>query len=341
MGDGLLLPNDSKFRATTQLYKATRVPNHIKAGPSITFLLRRPRHQSKTKCDAYIMDALNELESLAQSPAHDDPLPGGPEAETIQQYMELFDLNEKEAIDKINELRGFIPKKKPGPKPPRAAAYLVKLQGTLSDAEMIKSIAGLVEVPEVVFGTDDSGHEAVFCRVDPGTRAKIATYFAANNLGPVPTFLQLTLAGKALSHDSPAPTLGLDATLPQNRPSSIGAAFRPSQDEYPVWYFFYGPLADPDELSVILRLSSEPEYSPASIAGGRLLAWNAIVDAESDETPAEIEGKAFLVRTQKEEESLRFSVTDKFEVVRCRIRFTDSGNVVDGLTLRYAGTDLN
>ncbi|KAF7538443.1 hypothetical protein G7Z17_g12634 [Cylindrodendrum hubeiense] len=286
------------------------------------------------------MNTLDELESLAQASAHDGPLPGRPEVETIQQYMDLFDLNKTEAIDKINELQGLIPERETAPKPPRAAAYLVMLQGSLSSAKIVKSIAGLVEVPEVVIGTDDSGREALFCRVDHDTRVQIATHFAENNLGPIPTFLQLTLAEKYLGPDSPAPTLGLDATLPQNRASSIGAVFRPSQDEYPVWYFFYGPLADPGELSIILRLSCEPEYSSASITGGRLLAWNAIVDAHSHEPQAEIQGKAFLVRTQKEEESLRFSVTDKFEVVRCRILFTNSGNVVDGLTLRYAGTDL-
>ncbi|KAH7155602.1 hypothetical protein B0J13DRAFT_229765 [Dactylonectria estremocensis] len=288
-----------------------------------------------------IMDALNELESLAQSSAHDSQRSETPRRETIRRYMELFDLNKTEAIDKINELRKFIPERKPAPKKKRAAAYLVRLQGTfLFDAEVIKTIAGLGEVPEVVIGTDDSGREAVFCRVDHDTRAKIATHFAENDLGPLPTFLQLTIAEKSLSPESLAPTLGLDATLPQNRASSPGAAFRPSQGEYPVWYFFYGPLANPDELKIILRLSTKPNYKPASITGGRLLAWNAIRDAVGNEVQHEIPGKAFLVRTPKEEESLRFSVTDKFEVVRCAIRFTDSGDVEDGLTLRYIGTDL-
>ncbi|KAK7430163.1 hypothetical protein QQZ08_003348 [Neonectria magnoliae] len=286
------------------------------------------------------MDTINELETFAQSAVSNDPLPDGPEVETIRQYMDLFDLDEKGAINKINELSGFIPQRKAASNQTRAAAYLVKIQDHLSDPEMIKSIAGLTEAPEVVTGTDDSGREAVFCRVDHNTRSQIAAHFAENGWNPSLTFLQLTIAEKHLSHDSAAPTLGLDSTLPQNRSSSIKAVFRPSQDEYPVWYFLYGPLADPNELSIIVRLSNDPEYHPATITGGRLLAWNAVVDYLGHQVPAEIQGKAFLVRNQKEEESLRFSVTDKFEVVRCKIRFTHSGKEVDGLTLRYTRTDL-
>ncbi|KAH7156401.1 hypothetical protein EDB81DRAFT_389693 [Dactylonectria macrodidyma] len=84
-----------------------------------------------------------------------------------------------------------------------------------------------------------------------------------------------------------------------------------------------------------VRVNTRPAY----ITGGRLLAWNAIGDAVGNEAQHEIPGKAFLVQTPKEEESLRFSFTDKFEVVRCVIRFTDSGIVEDGLTFRHTSTD--
>jgi hypothetical protein len=288
------------------------------------------------------MDTLNELESLAQSSSlPEDPVPPKPELETIRQYMDLFDLSKEQAIEKINELGGFIPQRATSPKKSRAAAYLVKLQGPLSDAETVKSIAGLPHTPEVMAGTDDTGGEARFCRVDHAGRSKIANYFAENDLGPNPTFLQLTLANKALSHESAAPTLGRDATLPQYRADSMNTDFKPSQDEYPVWYFMYGPLTDPKELSIILRLSGQPEYHSATVTGGRFLSWNAIVDADIGQSSSESQGKAFLVQTERQEEALRFSVTDKFEVVRCSIRFTDSGKLVDGLTFRYAGSDLH
>lgn len=287
------------------------------------------------------MDALNELESLVESSKlQEDPLSTEPELEAIRQYMDLFDLSEKEAIDKINELRDFIPQRTSAPRKSRAAAYLVKLQGPLADAEMVKAMAGLPHTPEVMTGTDDTGREAHFCRVDHAGRCKITAYFAEQDLAPNPTFLQLTLADKTLSHASAAPTLGLDATMPQHRANSIETIFKPVQDEYPVWYFMYGPLADPKELSVVLRLAGQLEYHSASVAGGRFLSWNAIVDADAEQSSLECLGKAFLVQTEREEEALRFSVTDKFEVVRCNIRFTDTGKLVDGLTFRYAGSDL-
>ncbi|CAM1504457.1 Fc.00g020480.m01.CDS01 [Cosmosporella sp. VM-42] len=288
------------------------------------------------------MEAIAELESIAQAAAYDDSAEEHPEIDTVRQYMDLFGLDEHEAMKKINELRGLMPEEGPKvkPKSTRAAAYLVKLQGQLPDAEAVKSIAGLSELPEVVTGSDDSGRNATFCRVDHQARSAIAKHFSNNCFGDSPTFFQLTLADKSLSDASAAPTLGLDTTMPQNRPESQDTVFRPTQDEYPVWYFFYGPLANPDELSIILRLSDKPQYAAATIKGGRLAAWNAIVDAYPGQGMADFQGKAFLVRTPKEEESLRFSVTDKFEVVRCKIRMTDQENLVDGLTLRHVGGEV-
>lgn len=125
--------------------------------------------------------------------------------------------------------------------------------------------------------------------------------------------------------------------MPQYRLDSAGGDFRPRRDEYPVWYFVYGPLADVDELAVILRRSDEPEWKSAVVYGARMLSQNAMDDAEPMCT---VLGMALSVRTAKDEESLRFSVTDKFEVVRCKMMLVETGELVTGLTFRYIGRDL-
>ncbi|KAH6900387.1 hypothetical protein B0T10DRAFT_542668 [Thelonectria olida] len=226
------------------------------------------------------MDTLNELESPAQSSSLlEDPLPTKPRVG-----------DDPPATEKINELRDFIPQRAPVPKKSRAVAYLVKLQA-------VKSIAGLPHTPEVMTGADDTRRE--------------------NDLGPNPTFLQLTLAEKALSHGSAALTLGLDVTLPQNRAESMKTVFKPSQDEYQLWYFMYGTLADPKELSIVLP----------TVTGGRFLSRNTIVDADIGQSSPKSQGKAFLVQTEQQEEALRFSVTDKFEVCQLQTEL-----VLDKLT---------
>lgn len=66
-----------------------------------------------------------------------------------------------------------------------------------------------------------------------------------------PTFVRFTrLAEKELSSEPGYLTLGIDTTLPQHRCSEGSGPFTAVQDEFPVWYLFYGTLAD----SVILTL---------------------------------------------------------------------------------------
>lgn len=138
------------------------------------------------------------------------------------------------------------------------------------------------------------GHEAQFCRINDETRSRIAAHFVDKHIEQTPNFLQLTLAEKSLCNDSYAPTLSIDATLPQNRPSSAQYAFKPAQGDFPVWYFFDGPLADPKKLFVILRLTHNQEYHPSTVRDGRLLSWNALTDANG-RCSDEVLGKAFLV----------------------------------------------
>lgn len=61
-----------------------------------------------------------------------------------------------------------------------------------------------------------------------------------------------------------------------------------------------------------------------------------------------VDGTAYLVKTRKEEDALRYYETDRYEVVRCGIEFLDDGRGdggeqghgsewVHGLTFRFIG----
>lgn len=45
--------------------------------------------------------------------------------------------------------------------------------------------------------------------------------------------------------------------------------------------------------------------------------------------------KRSKVENETDEESPRFSVTDEYEIVRCRMEMTDTWGIVYGLTFRY------
>ncbi|KAL1600509.1 hypothetical protein SLS60_006895 [Paraconiothyrium brasiliense] len=61
-------------------------------------------------------------------------------------------------------------------------------------------------------------------------------------------------ATKDLSNTSIAPTLGIDISLPQHRNLVVDP--RPRQDEYPVRYFFYGTLCEPERLAQVLGIET-------------------------------------------------------------------------------------
>ncbi|KAL8846705.1 MAG: hypothetical protein Q9221_008233 [Calogaya cf. arnoldii] len=109
----------------------------------------------------------------------------------------------------------------------------------------------------------------------------------------------------------------------------------PAQMEYPVWYLFYGTLADPETLRECITLPSTPRLVPASTKGGVLRSWGrkykALVNGPAD---ARIDGFAYLVETADHEEYLRFRETEAYEVVRCPITF-EGGEEVQGLTFRF------
>ncbi|KAI8949820.1 hypothetical protein F4801DRAFT_551682 [Xylaria longipes] len=106
------------------------------------------------------------------------------------------------------------------------------------------------------------------------------------------------MAAKDLSTTSAYPTLGVDATMPQCRPSlADDTSPIPTQSQYPVWYFFYGTLANPVVLGRLLGV--EPLYKDASIQGGILKMWGGKYKALVDSPGGIVHGAAFLVQDQE------------------------------------------
>ena len=129
--------------------------------------------------------------------------------------------------------------------------YLLKIEGPLSTHQQIQEAASLADLPEIMEGKndEDQDEEATFCIIDGKAKVAISAWLSAQNLDFKTTFIHLTgKAEKVLSPHSKYPTLGLGSTLPQLRASHNDELFLPQQDQYPVWYSFYGTLADPDIL---------------------------------------------------------------------------------------------
>ncbi|ERF74571.1 hypothetical protein EPUS_00701 [Endocarpon pusillum Z07020] len=222
----------------------------------------------------------------------------------------------------------------------KPSTYLVKLEGSLASAAEIQRATGMTSAPTLIRGIGDAGDEANFVRVDGTAKKAILDSLAGTTFQP--TFIRISKAEKALSDSSMHPILGIDSTLPQHRLDHSGPplTYSPAQDQYPVWYFVYGSLADPDVLSRLLSLSETPDLRPASISGGVLRTWagkyKALVDAPNSED-ASVYGCAYRVVSREHEEGLLYYETERYEVVRCLIEMrNETKEIFMGLTFRFA-----
>lgn len=223
--------------------------------------------------------------------------------------------------------------------------FLVKLDDVL-DIHTFTEVTGFRHTPPILNGSSTEEHniKESFVKVNGSARAKILLWLSEHAPAYRPTILKLSIAHKDLSPEQRSPTLGTDATLPQHRYDDLKEdPLQPQQDGYPVWYFFYGALADIRTLSRLHNLEKKPDLQPAILQGGRLRSWagkyKALIDNYDDTTP--VRGHAFLVSCREHEEILRAYETDKYEVVRCL--FDRNGVVTKGLTFRFCGdvTQLN
>lgn len=181
----------------------------------------------------------------------------------------------------------------------------------------------------------------MFCRVDGHTKQSLESWLSQQKSPFKPLFVRVSKAKKDLAATSIHPTLGIESTLPQHRlsPSRKSIPPTPLQDEFPVWYFFYGTLADSSVLTRLLSLSEaeHPSLVPATISRGIIRKWqhkyNALVDGTSTDY---VHGSAYQVTTREREEALLLYETEKYEVVRCSLVMESGG--VEGLTFRYTGS---
>lgn len=219
------------------------------------------------------------------------------------------------------------------------AEYILKLEGPLKLLwewpEELRSVAGGLEVFE---GEETTDEEKVdFVIVGEEVKEVIELYFeksGANYFWPM--FIRYKVAPKKLSTFSRYPTLGIESTLSQYRLDD-SEVVKPTRNEYPVWYFFYGTLAEPDRLTRLLSLDEQPQLEQAHIQRGVITSWGdgkyqALVDGDAEER---VPGSAFSVRSKEDEDILRKYETDKFEVVRSDI-FVEGGEMRKGLTFRFS-----
>lgn len=225
------------------------------------------------------------------------------------------------------------------------STYLLKLEGCISDVASVQRLAELPTPPEAKQGQGDDSTE-LFCVIDGVSRHKLLQNLQREGQSFHPVMISLSKARKDLSPGTAYPTLGLDTTLPHNRPSLKNESFRPENTEYPVWYFVYGTLGDAEVMRRLLGPDRPISYAPARILGGRLGTWankyKALVDSHAD-TDKSVEGYGFLVQNKDEEDALRYYETSMYEVVRCEIQWLApcrSSDSTKGLTFRYTGSSL-
>lgn len=323
------------------------------------------------------MEFLQELETLALNGGSYSTDNSSVSCEDIARWQDLFGLHKASARDNIiqyradlfrsrisdelwEEVRGakeshgydreayeyylFCHSKRQAAAPPKqhttgspsqedAYVYAVLLSGLLDSSAKIQSIAGL-SVPPRISSVESEGDASTVCYVNAGAKQRILDWLAHEGSDFKPVFMTFSIAPKQLSTASAYPTLGLDSTLPQHR---SGEATQPSQYQFPVWYFFYGTLAEPDRLMKLFDLLEPPQLEAAEITGGTIMTWNkkykALVDGMDD-----IRGHAVLIDDQEQEEALRIYESSVYEVVRCSI--TMATGVFLGLTFRFVNRSL-
>lgn len=220
------------------------------------------------------------------------------------------------------------------------------MEGPLASVETVQDISGLSELPEVLKGSseeDDEGGEACFCKINARANQAILSWLSTRHPSFRPLLITQSLAAKDLSAHSMAPMLGVDTTLPQNRLQTDDMTPRPSSSEYPVWYFFYGTLADTATLRRLFQHiddKADVEYKlhPARVTRARLTTWADKYKALIDGPPSSnVQGSAFLVRSREHEDTLRSYETCIYEVVRCAIALeNDKEEILNGCTFRFA-----
>ncbi|KAK4451670.1 hypothetical protein QBC34DRAFT_492933 [Podospora aff. communis PSN243] len=219
------------------------------------------------------------------------------------------------------------------------AKYLLRMEGPLCTLPSIQTLAShdantnSNPSPPIHLSKNENGTTTAWCLLAHTQKQTLLSNLAITHPHFTPFLVPYRVAERNLSSTSHHPTLGMESTLPHHRLCNDEAP-SPAQGDYPVWYFFYGTLCDAEKIKSLTG-DEEPVYRKARVRGGRLTMWEgkymALVDGEGV-----VEGSAYLVRSQEEEDALRGYETDKYEVVRCVVEMVD-GKRVKGLTFRFVG----
>jgi len=197
--------------------------------------------------------------------------------------------------------------------------YLFKLTPTLSSPSLIRTLSNLPNNPELV--TDDDNPNIRFAVINAQTRTDSATH-----LGP----------GKGLFIPLPTPAA---KDLSDGKALGGQEMTAPGQDEYPVAYFFYGTLGEPEKLGGVIGLEEVPVLGRASVRGGEVKTWGGKYRALFDGGKYNVvEGVMYVVKDKGEEDALRHYEGARYEVVRCNIS-TENGETKQGLTFRWCGAE--
>ncbi|TVY55561.1 hypothetical protein LCER1_G003588 [Lachnellula cervina] len=298
------------------------------------------------------MDLFDEVENLAVTAAYNEPDDDNDNYDPSQGTIKMFQERFGYTYDQAAELVGITQNIKKAATTQHAilspaqarTIYALKLDGPISTPHKVQSAANLPMVPESYHGSSEGGG-AAFCKVDGRARMAIEEWLSTQeDTAFRPLFVPEGRAYKELCPDSLYPTLGIDTTLPQHRPQSLhlleqAPSFGRTCTQFPVWYFFYGTLADVPKLRSLLSLPEDemPVLREASVMGARMKSWglgkyNALVDGPESSC---VKGSAYQVMSEEHEDALRKYETSAYEVVRCLIQM--DGTVVQGCTFRFAG----
>ncbi|KAL4959608.1 gamma-glutamylcyclotransferase family protein [Aspergillus stella-maris] len=190
------------------------------------------------------------------------------------------------------------------------------------------------QLPQHVEGAGETG-EATFCFVNGAEKCALTAALSKHAAAFNPTFVHINRAEKALSTHCQAPCLSYVTSLSHHRASENGHVYVPAQNQYPIWNFFYGTLADREVLSEKLDLHTPPDLRPAIVQGSMQIwagTYKALVDGDDTVT-----GWAYEVVSAEHEDVLRHYETEQYETVRCRIFMQDIDECIMGLTFRFSG----
>ncbi|KAF2647420.1 hypothetical protein K491DRAFT_672115 [Lophiostoma macrostomum CBS 122681] len=229
-------------------------------------------------------------------------------------------------------------RRKPATKSPEFR-YIFKL---VTPLDTLEKIASVIQSPAsaLKLHTDQDDSSQQYVEIDGNAKSLIEAYIESSGLCTRPIFASVRAhAPKDLCSHSLSPQLGPhDTTVPHFRLDKATCTPRPTQDGYPVPYFFYGTLGAPEKLSSLLNLDVQPILHPAVVKGGKIMTWGkyrALVDGDEGD---EVVGWMYEVQNREHEDALRFYEGSAYEVVRCDVEMVGGGGmVVRGLTFRFRG----